>query len=311
MRAPILIYGPTASGKSSLALELARQMDAVIVNSDALQVYSNWRVLSARPDEQDQANAPHYLYGHVAPDVSYSVGQWLKELRDLLDSLAKRAIIVGGTGLYLTALTEGLADIPATPADVRDAGNALRLTEGADGFVARLKLLDPEILERTDQQNPMRLQRAWEVVTATGKPLSAWQAETGPPLIAQKDAHLICLNAPADWQRARIDARFEEMVLGGAIEECAAALKAGWHKERPSSQAIGARQLISYLKGEMSLEDATDVAKTATHQFAKRQRTWAKNRMKSWDWFDADGPDAAAQILEHIENSDRLRLKNS
>lgn len=300
---PIVIYGPTASGKSGLALKLAARFDAAIVNADALQVYSNWQILSARPDERECALAPHYLYGHVAPDQPYSTGAWLREVGQLLSTLDQPIIVVGGTGLYLTALTQGLADIPETPTEVREAGNVIRESEGASGLVARLETLDPVILTRIDRNNPMRLQRAWEVATATGTPLSAWQAQAPEPLLPPAKAHLMCLSAPADWQCARIDQRFDAMIAQGALEECRAALAAGWEPNRPSSQAIGAAQLISHLQGEMSLDAAMNAAKTATHQYAKRQRTWMKNRMKSWVWLNSDDPNLFDHALEQIENS--------
>lgn len=303
MAAPILIYGPTASGKSSIALKLAQHLNGVIVNADALQVYSNWRVLSARPSDQDLLAVPHHLYGHVAPASLYSAGHWLTELENCLMSLSQTVLVVGGTGLYFSAATEGLANIPQTPDEIRKAGNLLRETEGAAGLCERLQQLDPAILIKIDKQNPMRLQRAWEVATATGRPLSDWQANTQPPLIPPRSAHTICLNAPVDWQRARIDTRFEQMVENGALLECQAALDAGWNPNLPSSRAIGAEALIAHLRGEIGLDDAITLAKTQTHQYAKRQRTWAKKRMKTWFCHESNDPNLFETILEQIENS--------
>jgi len=300
---PILIYGPTASGKSSLGLKLAARYNSAILNADALQVYSNWQILSARPSPEETAQAPHHLYGHIDPHEAYSVGTWLREIADTLAKLTQPAIIIGGTGLYLKALTQGLADIPETPAEIREAGNAIRLSQGAEGFLTQLQTLDPAILTRIDQNNPMRLQRAWEVATATGTPLSEWQANTAPPIIAPQDAHLICLNAPADWQRTRIDQRFDEMVELGALTECRKEIERGWNPDLPASQAIGAAQLIAHIQGEISLDAAISQSKTATHQFAKRQRTWGKNQMKSWIWKNADDPNLCANLIEQIESS--------
>ncbi len=297
----ILIYGPTASGKSSLAIKLALKLNAAIVNADALQVYSNWQVLSARPDADELAQAPHHLYGHVSPDQSYSAGAWLRDVKATLHKLDQTAIILGGTGLYFTALTYGLAEIPETAPEIRDAGNQLRQDHGAEGFVAELQTLDPDILTRIDKQNPMRLQRAWEVAKSTGKPLSEWQADTSPPILPLSQTCHFCLNATPDWQRARIDARFGQMIQNGALQECQRALEAGWNPSLPSSQAIGAKELIAHLNGEISLDEATDAAKIATHQYAKRQRTWMKNRMKSWAWLNSDDPNLLDAALEQIE----------
>lgn len=300
---PILIYGPTASGKSALGLKLAEHFNSAIVNADALQVYANWQILSARPSNEEIKQAPHHLYGHVDPDHSYSVGDWLSDIKSTLSTIDQHVIIIGGTGLYLKALTQGLADIPKTPDAVRDAGNAMRTTYGASGFLKELESLDPDILTRIDKNNPMRLQRAWEVVKATGKALSAWQADTAPPIVPPETAHLICLTAPADWQRNRIDQRFDVMVEMGALAECEAELKRGWNPDLPASQAIGAAQLIAHIRGEISLDAAITLAKTATHQFAKRQRTWSKNQMKSWACQNSDNPNLFAKIIEQIENS--------
>jgi len=303
MAAPILIYGPTASGKSSVALRLAQHFSAAIVNADALQVYANWRILTARPNPQETDLVPHHLYGHVQPTASYSAGHWIKELHHLMHTLPQRAIVVGGTGLYFTAATQGLADVPETPDSIRIAGNALRERKGAAGFLEILKKQDPKILTKIDVQNPMRLQRAWEVVTATGRPLSEWHEHMQPPFIPPASAHLVCLNAPSDWQRARIDARFEDMVQKGALDECQHALDAGWNPDLPSSRAIGAKPLIAHLCGELGLDEAISLAKTQTHQYAKRQRTWAKNRMKTWHWHNSDDPNLFEALLEQIENS--------
>jgi len=174
---PVLIAGPTASGKSALALQIAQAQGGVIINADAIQVFDNWRVLTARPPEEDEAAAPHLLYGHVPYDADYSVGHWLREVAPLLKG-GPRPIIVGGTGLYFTALTQGLAEIPATPPALREEANARVAKEGFETLLAEL---DAKTAARIDCQNPMRVQRAWEVLTATGKPLADWQDNTPPP----------------------------------------------------------------------------------------------------------------------------------
>ena len=273
---PVLIAGPTASGKSALAMEIAARDGGVIVNADALQVYANWGVLSARPTPEDEARLPHRLYGHIAPDHAYSVGEWLREVARLMPDA--RQVIVGGTGLYLSALTEGLAEIPPVPPEVRTQADALRLDGGA---AAMLRDLDPLTLSRIDQANPMRVQRAWEVWQATGRGLAHWQDETPAPLLARDAAECLLLDAPKDWLTPRIDRRFDAMLRKGALEEARANL-ADWDPARPSSRAIGAAELIAHLKGETTLAEAREAATIATRQFAKRQRTWFRSRMKDW-----------------------------
>ncbi|OIQ05561.1 MAG: tRNA (adenosine(37)-N6)-dimethylallyltransferase MiaA, partial [Rhodobacteraceae bacterium CG2_30_10_405] len=186
---PVLIAGPTASGKSGLALKLAERQGGVIVNADALQVYACWRVLTARPSAADEALVPHRLYGHVGRDQDYSVGHWLREVAQVLASDA-RPIIVGGTGLYFTALTAGLAAIPAIPAMVRAEGDARRRAGDVAGMLAGL---DPATRAAIDPQNPARVQRAWEVLRATGRGLADWQATTGPALLPLAGAQALVL----------------------------------------------------------------------------------------------------------------------
>ena len=184
---PILIAGPTASGKSALAVECAERFGGTIINADALQVFENWRVLSARPDAADKARAKHVLYGHLPYDADYSVGAWLREVEPFLHG-SERPIIVGGTGLYFTALTQGLAEIPATPANIRVEADAIVADRGFEALI-------PEIDERTqssiDLLNPVRVQRAWEVQRATGKGIRAWQDETPAPLLSLRRLSLI------------------------------------------------------------------------------------------------------------------------
>lgn len=274
---PVLIAGPTASGKSALALRIAAEQGGVIINADAIQVFANWRVLTARPTPQDEAQVPHHLYGHVPGDAPYSVGHWLRELRPLLRAGA-RPVIVGGTGLYFTALTEGLAEIPPLPAHIRPAAEA-RLRAG--GLAALLTDLDPATLARIDRQNPMRVQRAWEVWQGTGRGLAAWQDMTPPPLLPLAGTVPILVDAPKDWLDARIARRFAAMLEAGALEEARANL-ATWDPAHLSAKAIGAPELIAHLQGRMTREAARQAATIATRQFAKRQRTWFRARMRDW-----------------------------
>jgi tRNA dimethylallyltransferase len=273
---PVLIAGPTASGKSDLAMRIAETGGGVIVNADALQVYDGWRILTARPSEGDAARVPHRLYGHVPFEAEYSVGNWLRAVAPLLDT-GVRPIFVGGTGLYFRALTEGLAEIPPTPPEIRAAAEALEPAE----LLADLDREDPVIAARIDRANPARLRRAWEVLRATGRPLSSWQDETGPPLLPLADSCPILLDAERDWLAARIAARFDAMLAGGVLEEARANLSR-WDAAGGARKAIGAPELIAHLRGETTLAEARDAAITASRQYAKRQRTWFRARMQGW-----------------------------
>jgi tRNA dimethylallyltransferase len=278
---PVLIAGPTASGKSALALAIAEAHGGVIVNADAIQVFANWSVLTARPDPTDIARAPHKLYGHIPGHHEYSVGNWLRELTPILRG-PKRPIIVGGTGLYFAALTQGLADIPAIPDMIRDDARRRIATNDLPGMVDEL---DAESAAVIDLQNPARVARAWEVLQATGRGIASWQAATPPPLLEPATADCIVLHAPKEWLTPRIQKRFDLMMQRGALDEARANL-AQWRPDAPSSKAIGAPELIAHLKGETSLADARDRAVIATRQFAKRQRTWFNARMKHWTVWD-------------------------
>lgn len=273
--APVLLAGPTASGKSALAMELAARDGRLIVNADALQVYDNWRILTARPTIQDEATLPHALYGHVARDQTYSVGHWLREVAPLLD---RPVVIVGGTGLNFNALTRGLAEVPDIPAAVRAEADTRRAVEGHEALLSEL---DAASAARIDRQNPMRIQRAWEVLRATGRGLASWLEDTPAPLLPVPKAEALVLVPEVAWLNARIDRRFEDMLNDGALIEAEANL-AGWDPRRPSSKAIGGPELIAFLRGEIPLTAATEAATLASRQYAKRQRTWFRSNMKSW-----------------------------
>lgn len=274
---PILIAGPTASGKSALAEAIVARDGGVIVNADALQVYGCWRILTARPTPAQEAVLPHRLYGHVGRDEPYSAGHWLREVAQVL-AQGLRPVIVGGTGLYFSALTMGLADIPATPPELRAEADRLLATRGLGALLGGL---DPETASRIDRQNPARVQRAWEVLRATGQGLAHWQDRTGAPLIPLGDADALVLRPDRDWLGNRIDRRFDAMMAAGALDEVAAEL-AHCQPARPSARAIGAAELVAALRGQTSLPDAVATAKTATRQYAKRQRTWFRNRLRDW-----------------------------
>lgn len=274
---PILIAGPTASGKSELALRLSEAQGGVIVNADALQVFDGWRVLTARPSPNDEARARHVLYGHVPNHETYSVGHWLRDVAPFLNG-SERPIIIGGTGLYLSALTEGLAEIPLTPPEIREEADAFLEEQGLAAMCAQL---DAKTASRIDLNNPARVQRAWEVLRNTGKGLADWQNDTGPALLPLDDAHAFVLQSDKDWLQHRIDRRFDLMIEGGALEEVRE-IEPRWNPALPSAKAIGAPELIAHLRGQLTLDEARDAAKISTRQYAKRQRTWFRSRMKSW-----------------------------
>jgi len=275
---PVLIAGPTASGKSALAMRIAAQGGGVIVNADAIQVFDNWRVLTARPSPKDEARQRHTLYGHVSGDGTYSVGHWLRDVEPMLRPGEPRPIIVGGTGLYFTALTEGLADIPATPAAIRAEGAELLANRGLD---ALLSALDPDTLGRIDRQNPARVARAWEVQRTTGRGLAAWQDDTPPPRLPLVDTLPLVFIPPRDWLRARIARRFDAMLASDALEEARANMD-GFSPDLPSAKAIGAKELIAHLQGDCTLDEARAAAVVSSQPYAKRQATWFRKRMSDW-----------------------------
>ncbi|MFV0475991.1 MAG: tRNA (adenosine(37)-N6)-dimethylallyltransferase MiaA [Pikeienuella sp.] len=279
---PLLIAGPTGAGKSAHALEAAAQ-GGVIINADASQVYEGWRILTARPDAADEARAPHRLYGHVDPARPHSVGDWLRDLAaGIADAQGRglRPILVGGTGLYFMAATEGLAPIPPTPPDVREALTRRLTEEGLAALAAELSRRDPESAAATDLKNPMRVARALEVLEATGRGIASWRASTPAPLIARAERLLILPDRAALYDR--LDRRFDAMLAAGALEEARAMLARGLDPALPSMKAIGAPELFAHLAGEISLEEAAARARKATRNYAKRQMTWFRNRMRDW-----------------------------
>lgn len=271
---PILIAGPTASGKSALALAIAEADGGTIVNADASQVYDCWRVLTARPSSAEESRAPHRLYGHLPFDAPYSAGHWLREVTPLLSS--ERPIIVGGTGLYFSALTQGLANIPATPATLRERADQMDLA-------AMLMELDADTKARIDVANRARVQRAWEVLTYTGRGLAYWQDNTASPLLQAGTYAGIVMDSPKEWLTPRIATRFDEMLRGGALEE-ARAMQDRFDPALPSCRAIGVAEAMAVLRSDMDHDMAVEQATIATRQYAKRQRTWFRAKMADWRW---------------------------
>ncbi|MEM9012149.1 MAG: tRNA (adenosine(37)-N6)-dimethylallyltransferase MiaA [Pseudomonadota bacterium] len=298
----ILIAGPTASGKSALAVEIACAVGGEIVNADALQVYDCWQVLTARPDARQQAEVAHHLYGMVARRAPWSTGHWLRAVAPCLTAIRERGhhpIIVGGTGLYFRALIEGLADIPAIPQAVRQRSEALLAEGGAEALRSALRTRDPATLSGLDMDNPRRLQRAWEVLEATGRGLADWQAATPPPLLPLEATLPLLLMPSTDALAEAIAARFDAMLAAGALAEVEAALTDGWDPTLPSSQALGAAALVAHCRDGLALSEARERAIVATRQYAKRQRTWFRARMAAWQ-IVAQAPAARADLLAKI-----------
>ena len=274
---PILITGQTASGKSQLALQIAEKRDRVIVNADAIQVYRNWRILTARPSIAEEALATHMLYGHIAAQIEYSVGHWLKDVQKIL-TLYPNPIIVGGTGLYFSSLTNGLIDIPDIPAQIRSEAKSRIQSEG---FESLIEEIDLETIKKIDKNNPVRIQRAWEVMKATGRGLISWHRETPKPVLELKNCEKILVDGDAFIINNRISSRFDRMLDNGLLEEASKNFST-WDQKNPSSKAIGAKELMAFLNDDISTEQLKEKVVVATRQYAKRQRTWFRSKMKSW-----------------------------
>jgi tRNA dimethylallyltransferase len=281
----VLIAGPTASGKSAAALALAEKLNGVIINADSMQVYTEAPILTAQPDEADHARAPHLLYGHVSARQTYSVGRWRDDVMAALAELGDRTpIFVGGTGLYFSALTDGLADIPPTPPEIRENARALLDEIGVEALHARLAACDPLTASKLRPSDPQRILRAYEVFMATGRPLAEWQAAPTAPIL--KDARLAAfvLDPPRPDLRRRIAERFERMVDGGGLDEAVALT--GLDPALPAAKLLGLKALQGLAAGTLTRAQALEAAITGTRQFAKRQMTWFRHRMPHYIWFD-------------------------
>lgn len=276
----ILIAGATASGKSALALEIAQRYGGVIVNADAIQVYDAWRILTARPSVEDEATAPHRLYGHIAKDAPYSVGHWLREIEPLLHG-PERLIIVGGTGLYFTALTQGLAPIPDISPQIRQ--QAIERFESL-GLDALIRDLDDETKSKLDLQNPMRVMRAWEVQQQTGHSIIYWQKQTPKPILTADRYEPILFRVEKERLNSRIVQRFDNMVELGLLDEARQNVEA-FEPQHGAHKAIGAQEIVNVIKGQIDLPTAREQITIATRQFAKRQRTWFNSKMQGWQMY--------------------------
>ena len=279
-----LIAGPTASGKSRLALEMAARTNAVIINADSQQLYADLRVLSARPSVEEEAQAEHRLYGVADASEAWSVGRWSRAVMPLLAELKDQnrpALIVGGTGLYFTALTKGLAEIPDVPVAIRDEAQGLYDTEGEAGFRLKLAAVDAQAEAAIAPGDRQRLTRAWAVARATDRSLSAWRAAT-QPLLAPDTYEALVVEPERPALYANCDARVAVMVEQGALDEVRALIARGLDPALPALKAVGVREFAAHLAGEMRLNAAIDAARQATRNYAKRQLTWFRNQTPDW-----------------------------
>ncbi len=277
----ILIAGPTASGKSALALRLAVETGGVVVNADSMQVYSVLDRLTARPDADDLAAAPHRLYGHVHPADTYSTGHWLRDVQALIDGDAltgRRVVFCGGTGLYFKALLEGLSQMPDIPASIRERWRYRLKEEGATKLYDVLMREDAEVAMRLKPGDGQRIVRALEVLDASGRSISEWQGERGPPLVDKVSATMVVVEPDRDELDRRIAARFSRMLEQGAVDEVKALLALAIDPAMPAMKAIGVREISAMIRGEASVAETRDAVVLATRQFAKRQATWFRNQ---------------------------------
>src|SRR5476649_2310059 len=294
----VLIAGPTASGKSALALVLAEKLGGSIVNADSMQVYSHLRIITARPTPAEEARVPHYLYGHVDAGENYSVGRWCRDIAVAMAEIAAQGrvpILVGGTGLYFKALTTGLAAVPPIPAEIRGQVRARMASEGAAALHGELASLDPVTAQRLMVTDRSRISRALEVVLATGRSLTDWHREGMPALVDSARAAKIFLTCERKQLVARIETRFAAMLAAGALDEVRALERRQLDPLLPAMKAHGVPWLIRHLNGEISLDEAAAGAVMDTRRYAKRQLTWFRNQMKDWPWA---APEEAQKALE-------------
>lgn len=279
----VLIAGPTASGKSALALGMARETGGIIVNTDALQVYEGLRLVTARPADADLALAPHRLYGSVPATQRFSTGDWARAVAALLAETGDTPLIfAGGTGLYFEALTKGFAEVPAVPPAAVAAAEAE--IAGLDG-AARGRLIaarDPAVAVRLRAPDPQRVVRALAVLNATGRSLASFQDAAHTPLLAGWEVERLVLDPDREVLRSRIAQRFAAMLEQGAAAEVEAFLARQLDPSLPAMKAIGVREIGDWLAGRLTREAVVEAAVTATRQYAKRQRTWFRNRMADW-----------------------------
>jgi tRNA dimethylallyltransferase len=283
----VLIAGPTASGKSALALELAQSTGGVIINADSMQVYRDLRVITARPSPEEEARLPHRLYGHVDAAVNFSAGHWVVDAAAALKEARAQnrlAIFTGGSGLYFKALTRGLSAVPPIAAEIRESVRARLERDGVEALHAQLAQRDPASAERLKPRDRTRIARALEVIEATGRSLTDWHRDGLPPLLPPGTFRALFLEPDRDWLYARIDARFDAMLKAGALQEVAVLAARGLDPLLPAMKAHGVPALIRHLRGEITLEEAALIGRADTRHYAKRQFTWFRHQLPEFEW---------------------------
>lgn len=296
----ILIAGPTASGKSALALRLAQAVGGSIINADSMQVYRELRILTARPPVEDEVRVPHLLYGHVPAAESYSAGRYAREAAAAIAEVrrtGRRPIVVGGTGLYFRALLQGLSPIPAIPDDVRIHWRAEAQKLGPEALHAVLSTRDPEMAARLHPTDPQRVTRALEVLEGTGRSLAHWQELPGEPVLDESETARLVVMPDREIQQENCDRRLALMMQQGALEEVAALGRLDLDPALPAMRALGVPPLLQLLAGSSTSAEATEQTLQDTRQYAKRQATWLRSNMRSWKWL-------ATQEMERIEPSE-------
>ena len=294
----MLIAGPTASGKSALALALAEQTGGMVINSDSMQVYRDLRVLTARPTVEEETVVPHRLYGHVDAAVNFSAGAWVADAaKTIAEARAQNRlpIFVGGSGLYFKALTRGLSAVPPIPTEIRDSVRARLERDGVEALHDELVRRDPVSAERLKPRDRSRIARALEVVEATGRSLTDWHSEGLPPLLPPGEFTALFLSPEREVLYTRIDARFDAMLKAGALEEVERLAARKLDPLLPAMKAHGVPALIRYLAGELTLEEATTIGCAHTRHYAKRQFTWFRHQLPEFEWMT---PEAAKGRLQ-------------
>lgn len=299
----ILIAGPTASGKSALAIRLAERLGGTVINADSMQVYCELRVITARPTPEEEGAAPHRLFGHVDAAVNYSVARWQADAAAALDdarAAGRLPVITGGTGLYFRALTQGLSDIPQVPETVRAALRIEAEGKAPEELHTMLAGCDPDMAARLRPSDPQRILRALEVFRATGQSLAQFQEKREKALLSEKFAAFF-LAPDRDVLRARIDARFDGMVASGAIDEVETLMKRGLDPALPAMRAHGVPWIIRALRGEIAMDEAIEGGKADTRRYSKRQHTWFRHQAPEFEWVSPEN--AEARILAALNAS--------
>jgi tRNA dimethylallyltransferase len=296
----VLIAGPTASGKSALALKLARKTGGVVINTDSMQVYRNLRVLTARPSSDEEAQVPHRLYGHVDAAINFSAGSWVTDAAEVLGEARAQGclpIFVGGSGLYFKALTRGLSAVPPIPPEIREAVRARLDRDGVEALHAELARRDASAAKRLKPRDRTRIARALEVIEATGRSLSDWHREGLPPLLPAGTFRALFLEPERDELYARIDARFEAMLQAGALEEVVQLAARNLDPLLPAMKAHGVPALIRHLRGEIGRAEASEIGRADTRHYAKRQFTWFRHQLPEFEWVK---PEAAGAWVDQV-----------